>query len=116
MLPRHVLRNVVRLIVRNLQLAPNIVHYENWTLVTGKHLELGEEIRRGLESKGHVLEADATGAVCQLVVQDLEHPTTRPWFKAWFAKGLFPRNNDDVFYGKLTGVSDERKDGAPAGL
>lgn len=91
------------------QLAPNIVHYENWTLVTGKHLELGEEMRKGLEAKGHVLEADATGAVCQLVVQDLQRPTKRSWLR-----GLWPGNDD--FHGILIGVSDERKDGAPAGL
>lgn len=97
-----------------MQLAPNIVYYENWTLVTGKHLELREETRKGLESKGHVLEAQAYGAVCQLVVQDLDKPATRPWFKNWWFRGMFPRNH--VFYGKLIGVSDERKDGAPAGL
>jgi len=100
-----------------LQLAPNIVYYENWTLVTGKHLELGEETRKALESKGHVLEAKATGAVCQLVVQDLDHPmTVRPWFKTWFGKGMPFTRDDGVSYGKLIGVSDERKDGAPAGL
>lgn len=81
--------------------------------MTGKHLELGEETRKGLESKGHVLEADATGAVCQLVVQDLDNAAVKPWFKGGWFNG-FPRPG--VFYGKLIGVSDERKDGAPAGF
>ncbi|KAG0598252.1 hypothetical protein M758_12G058000 [Ceratodon purpureus] len=96
------------------QLAPNIVHYENWTLVTGKHLELDEETRKGLESKGHVLEADQTGAVCQLVVQDLDNPAVRSSFQSWLPYKRLPRPG--VFYGKLIGVSDERKDGAPAGF
>ena len=96
-----------------MQLAPNVVHYENWTVVTGKHLELGEEVRKGLESKGHVLQADDVGAVCQLVVQDLDGPMIRPWLKSSWIGGL-PRPG--VFYGKLIGVSDERKDGAPAGF
>lgn len=93
------------------QLVPNVIHYENWTLVTGKHVELGEITRRGLESKGHILEAHTSGAVCQLVVQDLKTPIRMSLFKMGWLRG--PRYSSR---GKLIGVSDERKDGAPAGL
>ncbi|CAI9109296.1 OLC1v1009098C1 [Oldenlandia corymbosa var. corymbosa] len=72
------------------ELIPNVVHYEDWKVVTGDHIEVPEEIRSFLKKRGHVLEGLAGGTICQFVVQDLKS-------------------------GKLVAVSDPRKGGFPAG-
>ncbi|MCD7447358.1 Gamma-glutamyltranspeptidase 1 [Datura stramonium] len=76
------------------QLIPNVVQYENWTIVTGDHIELPAETRAALEKKGHVLQSIATGAICQFVVQEF--------------------NSSKL--GQLVAVSDPRKGGFPAGF
>lgn len=80
------------------QLIPNVVSYENWTTVSGDHIEVPAETRAVLQSKGHVLQSLAGGTICQFVVQRLQHPK----------KG--------VVFGELVGVSDPRKGGFPAGF
>ncbi|KAI3942850.1 hypothetical protein MKW92_011479 [Papaver armeniacum] len=65
------------------------VLYENWTVVTGEHIELSLENRSFLKGRNHKLSETAAGAICQLVVQK---------------------------DGKLTAVSDPRKGGMPAGI
>ncbi|KAI3852174.1 hypothetical protein MKX03_022974, partial [Papaver bracteatum] len=71
------------------KLEPNVVLYENWTVVTGEHIELSLENRSSLKKRNHKLNETAAGAICQLVVQK---------------------------DGKLTAVSDPRKGGMPAGI
>lgn len=76
-----------------MQLVPNVVSYENWTVVDGEHIELSEELREFLRERHHQLQAKAGGAICQLVVQRV-------------------RGDDGV----LTAVSDPRKGGWPAAM
>lgn len=68
-----------------------MLQYENWTIVTGDHIEAPAKIRAALQKKGHVLKSIAGGTICQFVVQE---------FKS----------------SKLIGVSDPRKGGFPAGF
>lgn len=89
-----------------MQLIPNVVRYENWTVVDGEHIEVSEERKKFLRDRGHQLQAKAGGAICQLVVQNLT--STR----------LFRRKmkNDNVLHGVLTAISDPRKGGSPAAI
>ncbi|KAF5201238.1 Glutathione hydrolase [Thalictrum thalictroides] len=88
------------------QLKPNVVLYENWTVIDGEHIELSWENRLFLTERGHELKGQASGAICQLVVQDLH--------KANMLGKIEPSNQ--VFHGTLTAVSDPRKDGRPAAV
>ncbi|XXG55081.1 hypothetical protein AAC387_Pa03g2811 [Persea americana] len=90
------------------KLIPNVVLYENWTIIDGDHIELSEENLQFLAQRGHHLKAQATGAICQLVVQNLQNPLS---IKRNYRRGL----SDAVFHGVLTAVSDPRKDGIPSG-
>ncbi|KAJ0975145.1 hypothetical protein J5N97_017110 [Dioscorea zingiberensis] len=81
------------------QLIPNVLQYENWTTVTGDHFEVPAETRIALKKKGHVLLGLAGGTITQFVVHKLED-----------SKAV-----EGVVYGKLTGISDPRKGGLPAG-
>lgn len=56
-------------------------------------LRLSPPIKADLQKKGHVLKSIAGGTVCQFIVQELSRPNR----------------------GQLTGVSDPRKGGFPAG-
>ncbi|KAL7096848.1 hypothetical protein ACP275_10G106100 [Erythranthe tilingii] len=90
------------------RLIPNVVSYENWTVVDGEHIELSEERKEFLRERGHQLEAKAGGAICQLVVQNLT--TNR-------VDGLGRKTKlDNVVRGVLTAVSDPRKGGWPAAM
>ncbi|XP_028765971.1 glutathione hydrolase 1 isoform X2 [Neltuma alba] len=80
------------------QLIPNVVNYENWTTVSGDHIELSDHMRATLQKKGHVLQGLAGGTICQFIVQDAERY----------------KNGNDI--GKLVAVSDPRKGGFPAGF
>jgi gamma-glutamyltranspeptidase / glutathione hydrolase / leukotriene-C4 hydrolase len=67
-----------------------VVQYENWTTVTGDHIELPASTREQLKQRGHVLQGVTSGgAICQFIVQNS---------------------------GELTAVSDPRKGGVPAGI
>eukprot|EP01018_Ginkgo_biloba_P038116 Gb_20990 [translate_table: standard] len=91
------------------QLIPNVVSYENWTTVTGDHIELPRELRRALQRRGHKLLGVAEGATCQLVVHDLQNP-------AYTAETPGQYLQKNVVHGKLTAVSDPRKGGFPSGF
>ncbi|XP_054821803.1 glutathione hydrolase 1-like isoform X2 [Prosopis cineraria] len=80
------------------QLIPNVVNYENWTTVSGDHIELSGDIRAALKKRGHVLQDLPGGTICQFIVQDTERY----------------KKDDDI--GKLVAVSDPRKGGFPAGF
>ena len=56
------------------QVIPNIVTYENWTILDGQHIELSSESKVGLSQRGHLLQAQSSGAISQLVVQNLNNP------------------------------------------
>ncbi|KAK1437577.1 hypothetical protein QVD17_03371 [Tagetes erecta] len=88
------------------KLVPNVVYYENWTVIDGEHIELSDDQKEFLEERGHVLEAKAAGAVSQLIVQTLKTP---------IVNRRLSYNYKQVFKGMLTAVSDPRKDGRPAG-
>ncbi|KAK9947877.1 hypothetical protein M0R45_003475 [Rubus argutus] len=55
------------------RLIPNIVSYENWTVIDGDHIELSDERKLFLQARGHELQAEAGGAITQLIVQRLEN-------------------------------------------
>ncbi|KAK4716898.1 hypothetical protein R3W88_015236 [Solanum pinnatisectum] len=76
------------------QLIPNVLQYENWTVVTGDHVEAPATIRAALQKKGHVLQSIAGGTICQFVVQEFKSSKL----------------------GELVAVSDPRKGGFPAGF
>ncbi|VFQ68094.1 unnamed protein product [Cuscuta campestris] len=78
------------------QLIPNVVLYENWTVIDGDHIELSDEKKHFLEERGHQLQAQNGGASCQFVVQSLPKP--------------------GEVLGVLTAVSDPRKDGSSAAI
>lgn len=89
-----------------LQLIPNIVYYENWTLINGEHIELSEERLQFLRERGHQLQSKAGGAVCQLVVQNITKSSD-------FGRKM---KHNKAYNGILTGVSDPRKGGWPAAV
>ncbi|XAR67079.1 Glutathione gamma-glutamylcysteinyltransferase [Bertholletia excelsa] len=91
------------------KLIPNIVSYENWTLIDGDHIELAKERKHFLEERGHKLQAKNGGAICQLVVQTLENPPNMGR-----KQGKPPSRQ--TYHGILTAVSDPRKDGRPAAV
>lgn len=93
-----------------MQLIPNVITYENWTVLDGDHIELSDEKKQFLQKIGHKLQPKAGGAICQLIVQNLK---TRPM---GLTRKLGKMSNDTVFYGILTAVSDPRKDGRPAAI
>lgn len=76
------------------QLIPNELQYENWTVVTGDHVEAPAKISADLQKKGHVLKSIAGGTICQFVVQEFKSSKL----------------------GELVAVSDPRKGGFPAGF
>lgn len=80
------------------KLIPNVVYYENWTVIDGDHIELSVERKEFLKERGHVLEPKSGGAVCQFIVQTLNNYNA----------------DKEVLRGMLTAVSDPRKDGRPA--
>ncbi|XWS17357.1 hypothetical protein CRYUN_Cryun33cG0060400 [Craigia yunnanensis] len=89
------------------KLIPNVVSYENWTVIDGDHIELAEETKNFLAEKGHQLVAKSGGAIVQFVVQTLQNPVEM---------GRKYGKNSNIFHGTLTAVSDPRKDGKPAAL
>ena len=90
-----------------LQLIPNVVSYENLTVIDGDHIELAEETKNFLAEKGHQLEAKSGGAIVQFVVQTLQNP---------IEMGRKYGKDSNIFHGTLTAVSDPRKDGKPAAV
>jgi len=78
-----------------MQLIPNKVKFENWTTVSGDHIEVAANVRADLQNKGHVLEPLFSGGV---VSQFIKVEKTK-------------YGNQD----ELVAVSDPRKGGVPAG-
>ncbi|PRQ46745.1 putative aminoacyltransferase, Omega peptidase [Rosa chinensis] len=91
------------------RLIPNIVSYENWTVIDGDHIELSDERKLFLQERGHELQAKAGGAITQLIVQRLGNPIQ-------MGRKCGRSSNENVFHGILTAVSDPRKDGRPAAV
>ncbi|KAH9801116.1 glutathione hydrolase 3 [Citrus sinensis] len=89
---------------------PNVVMYENWTVIDGDHIELADETKLFLEERRHQLEARAGGAIVQLIVQTLGNPINEG------QKLRKYMGNAQVLHGILTAVSDPRKDGRPAAV
>ena len=94
-----------------MQLIPNVVLYENWTAIDGEVIEFKEAAKVFLEQRGHHLRSVSGGAVCQLVVHDLQKSVLKQ-----IGSKKVEINDVGVFHGMLTAVSDPRKDGRPAGL
>lgn len=92
-----------------MQLIPNVVSYENLTVIDGDHIELSDEKKLFLQERGHQLEAKAGGAITQLIVQTLRKPVNMGQKSA-------QNSNKQTFHGTLTAVSDPRKDGKPAAV
>ncbi|CAL5360440.1 unnamed protein product [Camellia sinensis] len=91
------------------KLIPNVVLYENWTVIDGDHIELQDDRKFFLEKRGHQLQAKESGAICQLVVQTLPNSVNMGRKHGEVSANL-------IFHGTLTAVSDPRKDGKPAAV
>lgn len=87
------------------KLMPNVVYYENWTMIDGDHIELSDYRKQFLKERGHELEPKAGGGVSQLIVQTLKKP---------IENRKVSYDHKQVLRGMLTAVSDPRKDGKPA--
>ncbi|XP_024959882.1 glutathione hydrolase 3-like [Cynara cardunculus var. scolymus] len=87
------------------KLMPNVVYYENWTMIDGDHIELSNYRKKFLKERGHQLESKAGGGVSQLIIQTLNKP---------IENRKMSYNHKQVLKGMLTAVSDPRKDGKPA--
>lgn len=94
------------------QLIPNVVLYENWTVIDGDHIELPDERKLFLEKRGHQLQARSGGAIVQLVVQTFQKDQNPINMGRKHGKD----SNADIFHGKLTAVCDPRKNGRPAAI
>lgn len=93
-----------------MQLIPNVAKYENLTAPGGGHIEVSEELRHFLKERGHQLkETPSPLAITQLVVQDLNTPTS-------INRKISKHTNSHTFHGTLTAVSDPRKGGCPAAI
>ncbi|OVA14455.1 Gamma-glutamyltranspeptidase [Macleaya cordata] len=77
------------------QLIPNVVLYENWTIINGDHIELLEENKSFLRERGHELKGQANRAICQLVVQTLQTPIKK-------GRKIINGDHHEVFHGMLT--------------
>ncbi|KAF3442935.1 hypothetical protein FNV43_RR16853 [Rhamnella rubrinervis] len=95
------------------EIIPDVVLYENWTMINGEPDQLSEEKILFLQEKGHQLEAVGEGCIVQLVVQSLDENPIEMDRKL---SGKVSNNNPHIFHGTLTAVSDPRKDGRPAAL
>lgn len=91
------------------QLIPNVVSYENVTVIDGEHIELPIERRVFLEERGHQLKASGFKAICQLITQTFEGSVDLGRKNGRGSVG-------NVKLGTLTAVSDPRKDGKPAAV
>ncbi|TQD87650.1 hypothetical protein C1H46_026849 [Malus baccata] len=91
------------------RLIPNIVSYENMTVIDGDHIELSDERKLFLLERGHKMQAKAGGAITQLVVQTLRNPAN-------IGRKSGKNSTKQIFHGRLTAVSDPRKDGKPAAV
>ncbi|KAM0969724.1 hypothetical protein FF1_017939 [Malus domestica] len=91
------------------RLIPNIVSYENMTVIDGDHIELSDERKLFLLERGHKMQAKAGEAITQLVVQTLRNPAN-------IGRKSGKNSTEEIFHGRLTAVSDPRKDGKPAAV
>ncbi|KAM1201703.1 hypothetical protein ACFX2J_017761 [Malus domestica] len=91
------------------RLIPNIVSYENMTVIDGDHIELSDERKLFLLERGHKMQAKAGEAITQLVVQSLRNPAN-------IGRKSGKNSTEEIFHGRLTAVSDPRKDGRPAAV
>ncbi|KAM1178602.1 hypothetical protein ACFX13_018212 [Malus domestica] len=91
------------------RLIPNIVSYENMTVIDGDHIELSDERKLFLLERGHKMQAKAGEAITQLVVQSLRNPAN-------IGRKSGKNSTEEIFHGRLTAVSDPRKDGKPAAV
>ncbi|KAH0434242.1 hypothetical protein IEQ34_026854 [Dendrobium chrysotoxum] len=87
------------------KLIPNVVLYENWTTIDDEQIQVTPEAQTYLKQRGHHLSSISGGSVTQFVVHNLQNPVPN-----------VDKRKDGIFYGKLTAVSDPRKDGRPAGI
>ncbi|XP_021839475.1 glutathione hydrolase 3 isoform X2 [Spinacia oleracea] len=90
------------------KLIPNVVSYENVTVIDGEHIELPKGKRIFLEKRGHQLKPIEIGAICQLIVQTFESSVD--------LGRKTGRKIGNTYLGTLTAVSDPRKDGRPAAV
>lgn len=99
---------MIRICLQYMQLIPNVVSYENWTVIDGEHIEVSENRREFLRERGHQLQAKSGGAICQLVVQNVSNKTG--------SVRKLRRGSRNELHGVLTAISDPRKGGWPAAM
>eukprot|EP00271_Cylindrocystis_brebissonii_P011640 TRINITY_DN29538_c0_g1_i1.p1 TRINITY_DN29538_c0_g1~~TRINITY_DN29538_c0_g1_i1.p1 ORF type:complete len:745 (-),score=113.16 TRINITY_DN29538_c0_g1_i1:523-2757(-) len=94
------------------QLLPHSLNYEsNHAVLNGAVISLSRSLVDALTRRGHDLIPVQYGGAIQMIVQELENPPRQRIRNSTCAAQTLP----GVAYGRLTAVSDPRKDGAPAG-
>lgn len=52
-----------------MQLMPNVVYYENWTMIDRDHIELSDDRNKFLRERVHVLQSISGGGGCSSAQQ-----------------------------------------------
>lgn len=99
-----------------LQLEPNVVRYENVTVINGEHIGVTEQSKKFLEQRGHELEAISGGAIVQLIVQSFKEEEEMMILESGRKFGKDSIKKSKPSKGLLTAVCDPRKDGKPAAV
>uniref|UniRef100_A0A1J3FTH9 Glutathione hydrolase n=1 Tax=Noccaea caerulescens TaxID=107243 RepID=A0A1J3FTH9_NOCCA len=97
-------------------LEPNVVRYENFTVINGEHIGVTEQSKKFLEQRGHELKEISGGAIVQLIVQSFKEEEEMMILETGRKFGKDSIQKSKPFKGLLTAVCDPRKDGKPAAV
>ncbi|PWA64871.1 gamma-glutamyltranspeptidase 1 [Artemisia annua] len=56
------------------ELIPNVVYYENWTVIHGDHIELSDDRKKFLRERGHVLQSKIRWTILKGMLTAISDP------------------------------------------